>query len=330
MQSIWNRIGNDLGQRSGSGERMGVWLWRAAAAAVVAVAGCSRQPEAPSDAEAPGAVDPVRVVVSIPPLAGLVGGLLGEGASVTVLVPPGRSAHGIELTPSDVNAIGRADLVVLVGAGLDASIERVARRSPNATIVEFAQVVGLETDEGHDHAHAEGDGHDHAGSDPHLWLDPVLCVELVAQIGRALGTPTAVIEARQAELRALDEELRATLAPVAGRSIVTHHDSFSRFAARYGFTVAAVVRPLDSVEPTPGELARAAAVVRSSGAVAILIEPQMPAGSAQRLAELTGARVGTLDPLGSGDYFAMMRANAAELVRVLTEADADVTDPVGP
>lgn len=289
------------------------------------VAGCSRQP----DARAATGDDPVRVVVSIPPLAGLIEGLAGDGAEVTVLVPPGGSAHGFELTPSDVNAIGRADVVVLVGAGLDTAVERVASRSGGVTIVNFAAVVGV-GGVGASHDHAEDDehhDHDHAGPDPHLWLDPVLCEALVTEVGRALGAPADRVEARRAELRRLDEELRAMLAPLAGRSIVTHHDSFSRFADRYGFVIAAVVRPLDSVEPTPGELSRAAEAVRASGASAILIEPQMPAGAAERLAELTGVRIGTLDPLGSGDYFAMMRANAAELVRVMGDG---VPAPEGP
>ena len=73
----------------------------AVVSALAAGSGCGREP-APTGASG----DPVRVVVSIPPLAGLIRGLVPEEAEITVLVPPGRTAHGVELTPSDVSAVG--------------------------------------------------------------------------------------------------------------------------------------------------------------------------------------------------------------------------------
>lgn len=335
LSSQTMQIGTPSGSESRGFVRRALSVVLAGAFAVIlSVPGCSRDPDAAGGRGESG--EPVRVVVSIPPLAGLVRGLVPDDAVITVLVPPGRSAHGIELAPSDVAAIGNADLVIVVGAGLDTSVERVAKRSAQTKLIDFSRVIGLEgAGPAHDHdheEHAETDDHDHdhAGPDLHVWLDPTLCEQLVVAVGEAMSTPAEAVEAKRSELRALDAELQATLAPVAGRSIVTHHDSFSRFASRYGFTIAAVVRPLDSVEPTPGELARTAQAVRDSGAAAILSEPQMPPGSAQRLAELTGARAGMLDPLGSGDYFAMMRANAAELVRVLVDEPAGVPEPVGP
>ncbi len=49
------------------------------------------------------------VVVTVPPLKGLVQPLLPEGSSVTVLMKPGRSEHGYELSPDDIVRVKQTD-----------------------------------------------------------------------------------------------------------------------------------------------------------------------------------------------------------------------------
>ena len=65
------------------------------------LAGCERRP--------PG---PLRVVVSVAPLAGLVRAIAFPDAEVTTLVPAGRSLHGYEMTAADTARVARADIVV--------------------------------------------------------------------------------------------------------------------------------------------------------------------------------------------------------------------------
>jgi zinc transport system substrate-binding protein len=280
----------------------------------------------------------IRVVVSIPPLAGLVREVLPAGAEVSVLIPSTRSEHGYDLTPADVSRLGRADAIVYVGLGLEPGLVQFLRTHPGRGRVDicFAEEVAPlldvpnapETDEHEEHAHQEDDGHEHGPLDPHLWLDPELVERFAASLGDRLAPVAArhggseaqvraAAEALGARITALDAELRAELAPLAGQAIVTHHAAFARFAARYGLTVAEVIRPADGLEASPGALARTAERIRSMDVRGVFREPQYDRSEAERLARLAGVRLGVLDPLGSEDWFTLMRANARTLLEVL-------------
>lgn len=88
----------------------------------------------------------LHAVVTIAPLKGLVEPLLPAGSKVTVLMPPGRSEHGYEFSPSDVAALAGADIVVYVGLNLEPRIARSLRERPVAGqgVICFAEVVGLQ------------------------------------------------------------------------------------------------------------------------------------------------------------------------------------------
>jgi len=299
-------------------------------ACVYLLAGCGRgeRPEGP-----------LRVVVSIPPLAGLaeeVALSIDPEAEVVTLVPAGRSPHGFELTPEDARAIAGADVTITIGLGLESGLDRALARS-SARLIEFATLVGIEAhaDHSHDHeGHDHGDhdhGHHHGPVDPHLWLDPGLVERLIPALSQEIATSATEIgistnagadgssEALVSRVRALDDSIRDRLRPFAGAKIVTHHDALSRYAERYGLEIAAVIRPIESAEPTPSQIAGALEAIRAEGATAIFLEPQFSASAAQRIARQGGLRIGRLDPLGRGDWFEMMDSLTNEIVRVLGE-----------
>jgi ABC-type Zn uptake system ZnuABC Zn-binding protein ZnuA len=277
----------------------------------------------------------MRVVASIPPLAGLVGPLLPEGSVLTVMVGPTQSAHGFELTPSQVAEARRADLVCVVGLGLDVQVERALGSGAGARIIRFSDLIGpIEPAEGEEGAGADEEDHpvgehdhDHGPVDPHLWLDPHLARRFVVgaadAIAKARGhaSPDAPLQEALAQLlQAIDDidaEYRARLAPFQGAAIINTHDAFGRLAERYGLRIGAVIQPLGTQEPTMESLSAAAHAVSREGARAIFVEPQTSGAAARRLAEVTGVPVGALDPLGAGDWVVMMRQNLDELVRTL-------------
>jgi zinc transport system substrate-binding protein len=309
------------------------------AAMMAAGVGCSRRSEpAPKEAG-------LRVVVTIPPLEGLVKPLLSEGGEVRCLLAPGRSEHGFEFTPADLALLARADLVVYVGMGLEPQVNTYLSTHPQPR----RRVVCMETymgsdegsaaadehgheaagghEHGDEHDHGEDDGHHHAGPDPHLWLDPLLVARFTQDLAAAVqsayrqqAAPPALSAeavarldsaARQQFDRAIALHVYAQerLGPLAGRPIVTHHDAWRRLAERYGLKVAAVIRPIESAEPSPGDIAAAVRAIREQNVPVIFVEPQFNASAAERIARTTGVRIATLDPLGDGDYFAMMRRN---------------------
>jgi zinc transport system substrate-binding protein len=301
---------------------------------------------------------PLKVVVTIAPLKGLVEPLLPEGSSVKVLMQPGKSEHGYEFTPADLAAVANADLVVYVGLGLDAKVEAARKKQglqPWRSIC-FADVVGVKAAAEHDGEdtddHDSKGGHDHHEHgpgyvDPHLWLDPVLVEKLVPVLessvhnavevsttgGRGVGVDLEALhkESLRADaaakdlcdrIRAVDKEWTDRLAPLKGRSVVTHHNAFSRPAARYGFKVAAVIREFETSDPSPGDIARVVEAIRKENVKTIFVEPQFNAAAAERIASTAGVRIGHLDPLGAGDWFKLMKTNLDALVNGLSDEQA--------
>lgn len=308
--------------------------------ATVAIAVLAGSRAVAVDTPAPPPSEPaLRAVVSIPPLLGVVRPLLPKGASVTSVLPVGASEHGFEITPSAIAALAKADLVVLVGMGLEPQIERVLTANPRdgREVIVMAQAVGASASgEPHEHNYAdEGHAHDHPSGDPHLWLDPELVGKFVGPLRdavinamRSRGGMSAIqtvelkgaVRALEQQIKGVDALYQARLEPFAGLSIVTHHDAFSRLAARYALRIEAVLRQGETGEPTPATIAKVAGLARSGAIGAVFVEPQSSPALARRLAAETGVKVLTLDPLGQGEWASMMRTNLDALVEGLTGA----------
>lgn len=277
----------------------------------------------------------LRVVVTIPPLKGILEPLLPEGSTVKVLMAPGRSEHNYEFTPSDMAAVGGANLVFSVGLGLEPALERFlsSHASPTRVDLTLADAAGVRAEsEPADHEE-EGDHH-HGATDPHVWLDPVLVGAALPRVADAVRDALkangawnqeakdhleAAIANEQGEIAKLDRAYQESLAGFKGERIVTHHAAFGRLAGRYGLVIAEVIRVNEGEEPTPGRIAAIVQAVRRENVTAIFVEPQFSSTTAERIATAAGVRTVKLDPLGDGDWFAMMRSNLKSLVTGLGE-----------
>jgi zinc transport system substrate-binding protein len=84
----------------------------------------------------------------------------------------------------------------------------------------------------------------------------------------------------------------------------------------------AIIEREPGSEPAAGELAKTIDVVRKSGVIALFAEPQYPAKAADVIAQETGAKVYTLDPVVTGPmepdaYIRIMERNLEELQKAL-------------
>ncbi|MBL8763128.1 MAG: zinc ABC transporter substrate-binding protein [Phycisphaerae bacterium] len=281
----------------------------------------------------------LRVLVTIPPLRSLAEPLArAVGGRVEILVKPGHSEHNFEIGPEELASLARADVIVQVGLGLDATVDTFVRDNPREArrVVIFAAAVGDEavrTIQNPPCTAAEHDGHEHAdhpAPDTHLWLDPILVRALVPEIRRAVDSVArardiSIDRLDDAEKRVLDEvnavhdEYTASLAAIPAKDIITAHDAWRRPAGRYGLNVRAVLHlhPGEGSEVDPRSLAEAVTAIREHGVRAVFTEPQLDSVPSRRLAERAGLRLGVLDPLGEGDWAAMMRANLESLKKAL-------------
>jgi ABC-type Zn uptake system ZnuABC Zn-binding protein ZnuA len=227
------------------------------------------------------------VVATIVPLAWLVEELGGERVSVHALVPPGASPHAFEPRPSDLRRVAEARLFVSAGRGVDDWVASIAVAEGPAPLV-LLDALG-------------------PGQAPHFWLDPiavrddalpVLQAALVAADPDGREHYAARRRAFAHILSALDHEIRSALTGVLRRPVVPLHDAWGAFATRYGIPMLPPVEQRAAEEPTPRTLARLADAARTGGAVAVLVEPQLPPAAAAALAEALGVPSVVADPYG--------------------------------
>jgi len=190
-----------------------------------------------------------------------------------------------------------------------------------------------------EHAHDEhADGNDHAhdadGADPHFWLDPGNALAMVDAIAGRLaaldpanaGVYAANATAMKERIRAADARAAGMLAPVAERPFIVFHDAYQYFEAHYGLNGVGSITLSADRQPGARRLVELRERIETAGVVCLFREPQFPPALVETVVEGTGARVGTLDPLGvdlapgAAAYPALIEGLARELVDCLAPA----------
>lgn len=225
-------------------------------------------------------------------------------------------------TPSDIQKINSADLVIKNGLEFEVVLEDLIAASDNrdVAIVDASTNAEFLTSE------------DEYGGlrDPHIWLDPHNAMREVQTIADALSAYDPAnagfyhenAERYLAELRALDAEIKTDVAGYRSKDFVSFHSAFRYFANRYGLNQAAVIEPFIGKEPSPTYIAGVIETIKSKKISAIFSEPQFSPKVVQVIARDLGLTIRALDPLETGDivqdsYISIMRKNLAVLREAL-------------
>jgi zinc transport system substrate-binding protein len=276
--------------------------------AVLAVTAAGCRPDGGGDSG-------VDVVAGFYPLAWVAERIGGDRVTVADLTPAGTEPHDLELTTRQVDDVLDAEVVVVLGAGFQPAVEEAAERRDGAT----TEVL----DELSEDLLAEGD--------PHVWLDPVLMVDVVHVVEDALARADPDHEnayRRNAddlrdELRRLDETYRAGLATCERDLVVTAHDAFGYLTDRYGLRNEGVAGLSPDAEPDARRLAELADLAREEGVTTVFTEELLSPEIAETLAdEAGGLRTEVLSPLetltgeqrrAGDDYVSVMEDNLAKI-----------------
>jgi ABC-type Zn uptake system ZnuABC Zn-binding protein ZnuA/ABC-type Mn2+/Zn2+ transport system permease subunit len=270
-----------------------------AGAALLALAGCGAVVH--SDGR------PI-VVATTTQLADVARNVAGPDAQVVGLLKPNTDPHEYEPRPDDVRATADASLVLESGRGLDGWMGDVVRQSgADARVLDLGAGMAY----------------------VHWWHDPAAVERVALRIGAALHEQ-ARARAYVARVRALDRRIRACFArvPVAQRRLVTDHDAFGAFAARYGIRIVGTVIPAQTTvsQASARDLARLEKTIEREHVRAVFPEASVSARVADAVARQTGASTryelygDALGPRGSAGatYLGMEAANADAMVRGFT------------
>jgi ABC-type Zn uptake system ZnuABC Zn-binding protein ZnuA len=281
-----------------------------------------------------GAAPRLRVVASLPDLKALTEAVGGDLVEVDSLARPDQNPHDIEVRPSLMVKLRRADPLVRNGLDGDPWVEPLVQGSGNGGLLRGRPghvdvspgipVLGVPAgpvDRSRGDVHPEGN--------PHFTLDPasaaVVTGHILEGLARAAPGQRAALEGRRREfLSRLDAALgrwQETLAFARGTPVAVYHDTWLYFLDRFRLTRALTVEDRPGIPPSPAHVATVIRRMRAEAIRVLVLEPWADRRLAERVAREGGARVVVLAPAvgaapGAGSYLDLFEHN----VRLLAEA----------
>lgn len=188
----------------------------------------------------------------------------------------------------------------------------------------------------HEETDGTDDGHNHGDLDPHVWLDPILAIDLAKNIKTKLSElmPEHKTEFEtnfnqlKSDLEKLDQEFKSTIDGSKTKHLLVSHAAYGYWENRYGIKQIAISGLSPTQEPTQKQLQT---IIEESAAhdiryvifeqnlspkVATIIQKELGAKSLtiHNLEALTDDNIKQKD-----DYFSIMRKNLDTLKTALNE-----------
>lgn len=275
----------------------------------------------------------LKVVATFSILGDLVQNVGGDRIELHTLVAPGMDTHTFDPRPLDGAALADAAVVFQNGLGFEPWFDRLFQASGSQALrIVVTGGIQPRTMAVGEHGDVEG------GMDPHAWHDVTCAMQMVERIrdGLAQADPAnaavyrANAESYLAQLKDLDGWIEAQVAtlPPERRKLVTTHDTFGYYAARYGFEVVGTALgslSTETADPSAGEIAALVQEIRSAGVPAVFAENVANPRLMQQIAAEAGVTLGPAlytDALGQpgteGDtYIHLVRCNTVTIVSAL-------------
>lgn len=275
----------------------------------------------------------IKVVASTSDLADFASIVGGEQVSVEFIVRGTQNPHYIDVKPSYMLQLKRADIFLVVGLELELWAPRIIDGSRNDKLVVVDCSRGIKRLEVPTQQVDKSMGDVHPLGNPHYWLNP----ENVGTILSTIADAFSQLAPEHAELfRSRRERYLATLAdaitqwkkllaPFAGAKLVTYHSSFSYFAEYFGLSIVDQIEPKPGIPPTPSHTSGLIAMMRSGNVGVIALEQFYPANVAEQIAQSTSAQLVRVSTSTGGlpateTYLKLMEHNVRSLAQAFARA----------
>jgi zinc/manganese transport system substrate-binding protein len=281
------------------------------------------------------AADKIRVVTTTTDLKALTEVVGGDLVEVDALARGNQNAHDLEVRPSLMVKVRRADLLIMNGLELDDWANVVVQGANNPRVIPgtpgrvdasqgimVLEVPTTRVDRSMGDVHPLGN--------PHYTLDPGMAPAITANIlsglGRVAPQSRPVFERNRTEfLGRLDEAMTRwtkLLEPSKGAKIVVDHNMWPYFLTRFGLVQAGSIEERPGIPPTPAHLTRLIALMKAEQIKVVIMAPWGDQKLAERVAQDAGAKAVTLASAvgavkGTDTYLDMVDYNVKTLAQTL-------------
>lgn len=281
------------------------------------------------------AADKLRVVATIPDLKALAETVGGDLVEVETLARGTQNAHELEVRPSLMLKVRKADVLIENGLELDTWADVVVQGANNPKVVRGAPGVidasrGIPVLEVPTTRVDRSMGDVHPLGNPHYSLDPgmapVVTQNIVDGLARVSPEHRPTFERNRQQFLARLEEAMAgwtkALEPFRGAKVVIYHPDFTYFLTRFGLVLVGTVEERPGIPPGPEHLTRLIRRMRDEKVKAVIVDPWSDQKLAARVAEEAGAKVLVLALMvggvkGADTYFSAIDYNVKTLAQAL-------------
>jgi zinc transport system substrate-binding protein len=264
----------------------------------------------------------IQVTASFYPMYYFSSVIGGDKATVQNITPAGAEPHDYDPSTRDIANIQNSKLLVLNGGSLEAWGNKLKDNLQGTNTVIVTAGEGLTTRT----VTEEGK----TGTDPHVWLDPILAKQEVARINQGFDKADQAnssyydANAKQldAKLDQLNVEYKQGLQSCQQKDIITSHAAFGYLGAQYGLTQVPISGLSPDAEPSNQQLADVTNFARAHNVKYIFFESLVSPKLSDTIANEVGAKTLVLDPIeglsnddiqAGKNYFTVMQQNLHNL-----------------
>jgi zinc transport system substrate-binding protein len=309
---------------------------------MMSIVGCSSNTASNGEKAENSKEDQLIIYTTIFPLQYFTKKIGGDHVLVESVFPPNADAHTYEPTTKQMVKMAEADLFIYTGIGLEGFAEKAHEtlETENVKVIKAGDGIELikskdedEHADKHEDEHTDEHTH-HDDLDPHVWLDPVLAVQLAENIKNALVElkPEAKkdfeenFEQLKEQLNDLDQQFKDVVQNAERSEIVVSHAAYGYWENRYGILQIYISGLSPTSEPSQKELAEIIEFAKKHNIKYVIFEQNVSNNIANIVQSELGAEALTLHNLESiteeemkngEDYFSLMKQNLETLKKAL-------------
>ncbi|MDH5446209.1 MAG: metal ABC transporter substrate-binding protein [Gammaproteobacteria bacterium] len=250
----------------------------------------------------------LKVETTTQDLAAIAKAIGGKHIDVNSLTPGTRDPHFAVAKPSMIRRVNRADLLLVIGAELEAgwlpSLLQSARNSKiqagQSGFLDLSQTIDLLGKHNVPVSRAMGDVH--ASGNPHYWLDPRNGIKIATAISQRLAQlDPANINDYQSNLKTFKAGLEkkyqqwlSELSYLKNQPVIAYHTSFIYLAHAFGFKIVDEVEPKPGISPSASSLGKLIRNIKQKKIILLIMEPYYEQRSVKYLKDKTGIRIAVL------------------------------------
>ena len=241
----------------------------------------------------------IKVVTTTSVIYDLVKEIGKDKVSVDYIARGDQDPHFVEVLPSYMMKLRKADLLFKIGMGLEMWANQLVdgSRNNNLQIIDLSNEINKKEVPSFKPDASYGDVHPYGN--PHYWLDPenikVMAKEIYESLADKDNNNADYYKKNYdnyiTKLDAKITDWNKKMSKLKNDNVIFFHASWIYFADRYGLKIAGYVEPKPGISPSPSHNAELVKLIKSNNIKTIVMENFYSDSAPKQLSELTGAKV---------------------------------------